>query len=216
MSIKRFLLSVSVFMLIGSFSYSQDWKLEMDKDGVKVYTRPVKGSNIKEFRGEITVKSNMGSILAIIDSVPEYTRWMYKCSYAERLKKINRISGYVYSVLASPWPLTDRDMCTYYNVTQDTNTRIVTISIKGVKDYIPSKPDKVRIPSIKGYWQLIPVSKGITKVVYQVHSESGGSVPASIVNMYITDTPYYNLINLKKIVESPLLPKVYMKDVKEI
>ncbi|HNW70024.1 MAG TPA: START domain-containing protein [Bacteroidales bacterium] len=206
-----------LFSVLSSFNaFSQDWKLKKDSDGIKVYTRDVKGSSIQEFRGEVVAKSNLSTILYVIDNIADYPKWMYKCSYAERLKKINEASGYAYSVLDQSWPVTDRDACTFYYVTQDSNSLVVTINIKGVCNYIPEKPDRVRMPSIKGSWQLIPVSKGVTKIVYQIHSEAGGEVPAALVNMFVTNTPYYNLLNLKKIVESPLYPKKVMEHVKEL
>jgi len=208
------LLLFSVFLSFNSFS--QEWELRKDSDGIKVFTRDVKGSSIQEFRGEVVAKSNLSTILSVIDNIADYPKWMYKCSYAERLKKVSESSGYSYSVLQQSWPVTDRDACTFYNVTQDSVTFVVTISIKGVSTYIPEKPDRVRMPKIKGSWQLIPVSKGVTKIVYQIHSEAGGEVPASLVNMFVTNTPYNNLLNLKKIVESPLYPKKVMEHVKEL
>lgn len=204
---------ISVFFVLNSFS--QEWTLKKESDGVKIYTRDVKGSSIQEFRGEVVAKSNLSTILSVIDNIADYPKWMYKCSYAERLKKINESSGYSYSVLDQSWPVTDRDACTFYSVTQDSITMVVTISIKGVSNYIPVKSDKVRMPSIKGFWQLIPLSKGVTKIVYQIHSEAGGDIPAAVVNMFVTDTPYYNLLNLKKIVESPLFHTTGMENVKE-
>lgn len=212
---KQFLL-ILVFISVSLDAHCQKWNLKVDKDGIKIYTRAIAGSDVEEFRGEISVKTNLSGVLTAIDSVSEYPKWMYKCFYAERIKRVDQSSGYIYSVIDSPWPLSDRDLCTFYTVKQDTLTRIVTITMIGKKDYIPEKPDKVRIPAMKGFWQLIPVAKGVTKIVYQVHCESGGIVPAAVVNAYITDTPYYNLLNLRKIVESPLFPKIIMKNVKEL
>jgi hypothetical protein len=148
--------------------------------------------------------------------VSEYTKWMYKVSESFRFKRINPASGYTYTLISSPWPVSDRDLCTYYNVTQDTATKIITVSLKGVKDYIPEKSGIVRIPKMTGFWQLIPIQKGVTKVVYQVHCESGGIIPASIINAYITDTPYYVLFNMRTLVEAPTYPKKVMRNVKEI
>ncbi|MEI6122009.1 MAG: START domain-containing protein [Bacteroidota bacterium] len=216
MSIRKHFLLYSLFLLTCSTSYCQKWDLKKDQEGVKVYTRDFSGSNVQEFKGEVTVKSNLGGILKLIDSVSEYPKWMYKCSCAERLKKINQGSGYTYTVITSPWPISDQDLITYYNVTQDTNTKTVTISLVGVKDYLPAKSGKVRIPGMTGFWQLIPIAKGVTKVVYQVHCESGGILPADVVNAYITDTPYYVLLNLRALVESPQYPKFVVKNVKEL
>jgi hypothetical protein len=208
-------LNFIICFLLTQTVYSQGWELKEEKSGIKLYTRNVNGSNVKEFKGEVVVSCNLGGILTLIDDISSYPKWLYNCTYAERLKKITRSSGYTYSVLKTPWPLTDRDAVVYYEVTQDEQTKTVTISIKGTKDYIPLKDDKVRLPSVKGCWQLVPVKKNLTKVIYQLHCEPGGYIPASIINLYITETPYYNLRNLKKIVESPLYPKITMSGVNE-
>ncbi len=212
----RKLFLFTLLFLCFQHAFSQQWELKKESDGVKVYTRPVKGSGIREFKGEITVKSNLCNILSVIERISDYPKWMYKCSYAEQLKKNNESSGYIYTVLKQSWPVEDRDICSYYSVVQDSITKVITITMKGVKDYIPAKSDKVRVPSLNGLWQLIPVAKGVTKIIYQVHSESGGYVPEAIVNAFITDTPYYNLLNLKKIVESPLCPRSKIANLKEL
>jgi hypothetical protein len=212
----KILLTILILLLISVKSFSQQWVLKRDELGVKVFTSKTDGSNFKQFRGEVTVKANLGSILKLIDSIPEYPKWMHNCEYSERLKKINYASGYSYYVVNAPWPVTDRDACTYYKVTQDTLTKIVTISITGMKDYIPEKEGRVRIPKVNGLWKLIPVAKGVTKVIYEAHCEIGGYIPATIVNAYITETPFYNLLHLRTIVESPQYPRTVMDYVKEL
>ncbi len=216
MSNLKLFLTILISVLISFNSFGQKWDLRVDEEQVKIYTRSIEGSNVQEVRGEVTIKSNMGTILSVIDSIPGYVKWMKNCSFAERVKKISKGSGYSYYVIKTPWPVVDRDACVNYKVTQDTATRVVTITLNGVKDFIPAKPDRVRVPSLKGFWQLTPVAKGVTKVVYQVHCETGGYVPAAIVNAFITGTPHSNLVNLKKIVESPYYPKVVMDLVKEL
>lgn len=188
----------------------------MYQEGISVYTRKIEGSNVVEFKAEVTVKSNLAGILALIDSVSEYPKWMHNCAESKRLKKIDHTSGYSYYVIKAPWPVSDRDACIFYKVSQDIITKVVTIAITGVKDYIPAKPDRVRVPMVNASWQMTPISKGVTKIVYQAHSEIGGIVPDVIVNAYITETPYYNLLHLRTIVESPSYPKKTMDYVKEL
>ncbi len=216
MSAPRLFLSILTLLLFSLNSYSQTWKLRTDEAGVKIYTRGIEGSNVQEFKGEVTVKSNISGVLTLIDSVSFYPKWMKNCIFSERLKKVNSSSGYTYYVIKAPWPVSDRDACTFYSVKQDTLTKIVTVTLKAVKDYLPEKSGRVRVPIMNGSWQLIPLEKGITKIIYQVHCDIGGYVPAIIINAYITETPYSNLLSIKKIVESPLYPKVVMDNVREL
>jgi hypothetical protein len=214
--IKKIVILSFIILLTALSSAAQTWELKVDQEGIKVYTRKIEGSNVVQFKGEATVKSNLGGILALIDSVPEYPRWMHNCGESRRIKKLSQSSGYSYYVIDAPWPVSDRDACVFYQVKQDPATKVVTISITGVKDYLPEADGRVRIPLVNASWQLIPVSRGVTKVVYQAHSEIGGYVPAAIVNAYITDTPYYNLLHLKTIVEAPAYPKIVFGYVKEM
>jgi hypothetical protein len=216
MNLRKLNLLVILLLSISIQSFSQQWNLKIDEGGVKIYTRGVDDSNFKEFKGEVTVKSNISGILELIDSVSEYTKWMRNCIESRRLKKVNNSSGYTYYVIKAPWPVSDRDACTYYKVTQDTTSLIVTVTMNSVKDYLPSKSGRVRIPYLKGSWQLIPIAKGVTKIIYQVHCDIGGIIPAVIVNAYITETPFSNLTSIKRIVESPLYPKAVRPDVKEL
>jgi hypothetical protein len=216
MSIRKYFFPILVLIIFSFDCFSQKWDLKKDKDGVKVYTRGIETSNIQEFKGEVIVKSNMSGVLKVIDSVGEYPKWMKNCCAGERLKKVSGSSGYNYYAIKAPWPVSDRDACTYYSLKQDTSSKVVTVTIKGVKDYLPQKSGRVRVPTLNGFWQLIPMAKGITKIVYQVHCDIGGLVPAAIINLYIADTPFSDLLTIKKIVESPLYPKTVMKNVREI
>ncbi len=216
MSALRLFLSIFTLLLFSFNSYSQEWKLRTNDQGIKIYTRSFENSNVQEFKGEVTVKSNLSGILSLIDSVSEYPKWMKNCLFSERLKKTSSSSGYTYYVIHAPWPVSDRDACTYYKVTQDTATKTVTVALKAVPTYLPERSGRVRVPSLVGSWQLIPISKGVTKIIYQVHCDIGGMVPALIINAYITETPFYNLLSIKKIVESPLYPKMVRADVREM
>jgi hypothetical protein len=203
-------------IIISANLFGQKWNLKADQNGIKVYTRGIEGSNIQEFKAEVIIKSNLSGILMVLDSISEYPKWMKNCNFAERAKKINSLSGYSYYTIKAPWPVTDRDACVLYKMNQDTNSNVVTITLKGVKDFSPNKSGYVRVPSLTGFWQLTPLAKGITKVIYQVHCDVGGYIPAVIINAYITESPLYNLNNLKKIVESPLFPKTSWGKIKEL
>ena len=196
-------------------SRAQAWELKENKNGVKVYIRDVAGSDVEEFKGETTAKTNLGSLLNIMDDFNNYPSWAYNCPYAERVKKVSVSEGYAYTVLKTPWPVTDRDLVTHYVITQNPTTKIVTLKIDAVSGYVPDKGN-VRMTYLKGFYQFTPLKNGTIQIVYQVHSDPGGSVPTSIINMFIVDAPYYSLLNLKNKVENPKFIKTYRKEIAEL
>jgi len=192
------------FCLFINCSLSQsEWKVSLEKDAVRVSTREVSDSKFKEYKGEILVKCSLSCLVALLDDVDNQKNWLYDCTESKRLETINKTEGVNYFVQTAPWPVTDRDVVVKYKLSQDKKTKVVKVELTGVKDYIPTKEDYVRVPYLKGIWEFTPISKSIIKVVYQVHSSTGGSVPAAIANAACVDIPYNTLKNLKIEIEKP-------------
>lgn len=211
---KRVLLLVILF--VGIFEvYSQNWVLEFEKNGIKVWTRKLDWSQIKEFKGETIINTNLGSIVYVLDDVNNYPTWVYNCIESYRVKKENDFKGYIYNVIKTPWPVKNRDFVYQYSVSQNKTTLVVSINTLAVKGMVPDK-GYVRMTYVKSSYVLTPLDKNRVKVVFQNHSDPAGDVPQSIINMFITETPYYTLSNLRKMIESPNFKKHYNDNILEL
>ena len=211
---KLFLVYMVLFSL-KTQAYSQSWKVKEFKNGVTVYTRSIAGSDVEEFKGETTVKTNLGSLLNIFEDFKNYPNWAYNCSYAERVKKVSANEGYAYNLLEMSWPVTNRDVVIHYVIKQDPQTKVVLLTLNAVNGFVPDKGN-VRMTNLKGFYQFTPKPNGYVHIVYQAHSDPGGYVPSSVVNAFVYDAPYYTLLNLKKKVESPGFVKSYRKEIQEL
>jgi len=179
------------------------WSLATDKDDIKIYTRSVSGSSFKEFKAEMTVRASLSALVELLDDVENQVNWIHNCAEARRLRTISRTEGINYTVIKAPWPVTDRDLIIRYKITQDEKTKEVKIEMTGDKSYIAEKRGLVRVPSMAGTWLYTPVGRGLVKITYQVHSETGGFVPASIANAFVVDAPYYTFINMREELKKP-------------
>ena len=47
---------------------------------------------------------------------------------------------------------------------------------------------------------ITPLKDGNVRIVQQMLIDPGGSLPAFIANMFVTDGPYYTFLNFKKLV----------------
>ena len=205
-----------VFCLSNSFSNAQgEWKTSLEKDAIRVYTREVENSKFKEFKGETLVKTTLSCLVSLLDDALNQKNWLYNVTESKRLKTTSKTEGYNYYVQKAPWPVTDRDLIVKYNLSQNKKTKVVTIELYGVKDYIAVKPEYVRVPSLRGKWEFTPLGNGIIKVVNQMLSDTGGSVPASIANATSVDIPYNTLKNLKKQIEIPKYKNAHIDDLLE-
>jgi hypothetical protein len=193
-----------------------DFALDKDKNGIKVYTRKIEGSSLKEFKGVTSIKTSLTSLVALMDDTEALTKWLHNCSAAKLVQGMNYFERITYTVINAPWPVSDRDTVTYSKIVQDPKSKIITIYLKGVPDKYPKQGGKVRVPALKGFWQFIPNKSGFVTVIYQVHSDPGGSIPDAIANSTATDIPYNTLLNMHKIVKQDKYQTAKIPQVKEL
>jgi hypothetical protein len=68
---------------------------------------------------------------------------------------------------------------------------------------VPVKPNVVRVADSKGKWVITPLSDGKVKIVYTLHADPGGSVPAWLSNMFATQGPAESFKKLKIQLQKP-------------
>lgn len=214
-------LTRSLLILAATLSFlhaeaKPEFAVEKDKNGIKVFTRKIEGSALKEFKGVTSIKTSLTSLIALMDDTPAYTQWLYNVTEVKLIQKINYYERITYTVIHAPWPVSDRDTITYSKITQDPKSKIITISLKGMPDKMPPQGGKVRVPALKGFWQFIPNKNGYVTVIYQVHSEPGGSIPDAIANSTATDIPYNTLLKMHQIVKGEKYQNAKIPEVKEL
>jgi hypothetical protein len=198
--IKRLLLQfILVFTSVLLFSQN-NWKLERDRQGIKVFTRKNPKYTMKDSRAEVLLKGSADEIIGEFKKVNNHKNWMHRIATSELIKKVSDNEFYVYYVATAPWPVSDRDIIVHYVIKKDANGNY-TINASGKPDMLPEKEGKVRIKNLASVWDLTVVSKETTKLVYTNSSEPGGNIPEWLTNSGSTDTPYETLSGLKTIVE---------------
>lgn len=181
---------------------NDDWEISKNEDRISIYLRTVSYSNYKEFKGEMIVKSSCEDIIAFLQNIESFEKWLPDCKESKRLIKISEYQQINYVVTEVPWPYENRDIVYLFTVAdKDPKTGQLKILIENKPGYIPEKSNIVRIPKSLGFWTFTPISENQTKVEYQMHVEPGGFVPAWLANLKIVDTPYAFLYNLRKQIE---------------
>ncbi|WP_018622708.1 START domain-containing protein [Spirosoma luteum] len=179
---------------------SEGWKLEKDKNGIKVYTRKAANSSIMEFRASATVAAHMEQLEALIEKVNDYPGWQTSISTANVLKQQNKEEQYIYYTTDVPWPVTDRDIVLHSEKNKSASG-IVTYNLHSKPDFISEKGNFVRIKKAKGFWQFTPFKDNKINVTFQFYADPEGNIPDWIINMFLVKGPYNSLTNLKSKVE---------------
>ncbi|MEO4049254.1 START domain-containing protein [Pseudomonas sp. CAU 1711] len=185
-------------LLLGMQAQAEDWQLVKDEDGIKVYLSEVPGSKYKAYRGETSIASDMRTLRALQEDVQGSCAWIYACA-GQRLLKHEGVESWVYTRFAMPWPVQARDAVVHL-VTEEGADGSLTRRMVGQPDYLPGVKEHVRVTSLKGLWRFVPQGERV-EVVYQVHSEPGGSVPSWLANSFVVDAPFNTLKALRALAE---------------
>ncbi len=182
----------------------ENWKLVKNADGIQIYTMPLEGSDVDAFRGVVVVDASLTSVLAVINDVPSQPRWMASCAEARVLRRINGNRAIVYRVTKAPWPVSDRDMVIISTVTVAPGGRTAVVTFAITEDHkVPLRPGTVRMKEMEGKWILERLADDKTRVILQVRSNPGGSIPSSVANMASRSIPFKTLQGLRRTVKEP-------------
>jgi hypothetical protein len=81
------------------------WRLAREEGGVRVYLAEVPGSRYQAYRGVVTLRTDMPTLLALQEDVAASCAWIYACS-EQRLLGSEGALSWIYSRYATPWPVT--------------------------------------------------------------------------------------------------------------
>jgi START domain len=189
----------------GAFAQkSENWVLKENNEGVKIFTRDVANSKVKAIKVECEVDATLSQLVAALMDIKNSEEWLYHTAGNYIVKQVSPSEVYYYSLVEMPWPVNDRDFIAHLIVSQDAATKVVTIDAPCVADMVPVKPDIVRIANSKGKWVLSPVNKGRVKIVYTLHADPGGSLPAWLTNLFVTKGPSQSFRKLKAHLQKPV------------
>lgn len=196
------LIGVSLLSTVSSlFAQSPEWSESKRKKGIQVLTRPFIGSNLDEFLGRTEVDASISQVVALLTDPASCKNLYHQCKELTVLSGTEKKS-IVYLRNGAPWPVNDRDLIMDRGFEQNDKSLATVMKIKRLDSNARPVPSGVtRMENFEGVWRIIPQTNGKLKIEYQAHFEPGGSVPQSVINLVLTDTPYESLLNLKTLVD---------------
>lgn len=188
-------------LLFTTLLIAGEWKEVRNEQGIRVYTRSFEGSDMDEFRGVGVINAGIDVIGEVLRDIPALTQWMPDLKYAKIVSMKNRNNLIIYNVIHGPGPVSDRDVFVESKASADYDKGVVTITMRAVmKNSRGLRSGCERVAFLNGMYILKYLDRGKTQVTYQVKSDPGGWIPASIANMTSKEFPYKTLLGLRKMV----------------
>lgn len=214
----RLFIASLLLSFISFFAHSETtaWALEQEDLNLKIFTREIEGSNFKEFKGEMLVKAELTTIAALLLDFEAAPKWMYECEKFELVERIDEQSIVIHFINGAPWPVSDRDAVVMSVMSQDPETLVLKVEINSINDRLPENDDYVRIPHMTGLWLFEPAENGQVLITYQVHADSGGSLPEWLANTAVVDVPFYTMSKMADMLKLEKYQQVDVKNIKNV
>jgi hypothetical protein len=204
--LKLYRLKMKLFwmLVLSSLAYSlrvgaqtNDWKFIKRVDGISIYHKKVGNGILKDVKIETNFDSNLSTIVEALLDVSSFSKWIYKVDYSKVVRTIDKSQTEYYNRINMPWPVADRDLVAINRLSQNPKTKeVISEDICNWKGLAENK-DLIRIKDFYAIWTFIPTSTGV-RGTYIFHSNPGGDMPASMVNLFIDEGPVNSIKGLKK------------------
>lgn len=188
----------------------QNWKLSVEKDGIKIYTSALQGSRVKAVKAECRIKATTSQVVALLMDIASAKDWVYHTKSCSLIKKVSASELFYYSEISLPWPLQNRDFVAHLTVSQNRDTKVVTIDGPAVRGHVPEKEGVVRIRDSKGKWVISPSGTDHVSIEYTIHVDPGGTLPPWLINMFASEGPLRIIKNLGLQVQKPAYKKAVL------
>ncbi len=198
-----------LFAVFSNILFSQDWeKYEnstINQEGdIKIFYRYIEIDNFKylEFRGEAFVPSSLSTLIGVIRDVDNMHNWVYNVDSAKShiISETERFTYIVHKQIG--FIFKRRDSYVHSSIQQDQES--LTVLIKGVSapDKKPKRDGYTRIEKGESKWELIPITRNKTKVIFQGYADPGGILSSSLLSPLakrkLWKLPFFSLRGLKE------------------
>ena len=171
------------------FSQENPWILKRLHPDMKVYYRESPNSNIQELKITFDVQASLNTIMAVLNDVPVYPDWAFKCIKARVVENISDTEMYYYNEIDFPWPMSNRDLVAHSFVKQDPITKKISTHSVSAHYREPENADIVRVKLIDIRWEIMPTGPNSAYIEYFLMSDPGGTIPTWMINLAIDKGP---------------------------
>ena len=201
MKILLLLCSTLMFFLLHADVYAvgDQWELEFDRDGIRVYTQIEGESPFKQIKVTTTINAPVEKVMEILLAFGEYNQWMNQVQESYLVNQADS-SYYVFILEDAAWPVQDRYQVSKLNVRQSVSKS--KVQFRTVPNFIEKRKDAIQIKQFEGYWELEDRADHQCSLEYVLIQNPGGYVPAWLANFQAVDSPFQSIYKLRELAEN--------------
>jgi hypothetical protein len=216
----RILLRVSVSVivllffaqLIWKLSGSNQWKLVLEKDGIKVYSLKSPGSDLVQFRATGRIRSTLPGVVAWMKDIEACK--IQGCTESYEIERVGEQLQYNYFQYNFD-PFGKRDFVTVAQLYQNPDSKQVVVTVAAFPDKVPPRDGYLRVTDLNNKWRITPLENGQVGIEIENNMQPGGLLPNLVYNMKRPRSMYYILTHLQGWVSKDKYQKAKFDFIKE-
>ncbi len=175
------------------------WELVGEDDGIRVYKRTVRGTDLLDFGGEAVLEASVERLCSVLEDIPRYTEWVDSLATAEVLGRKDAFNYVYYQRYALPWPISDRDFVVRHELLPAPDGRgLIVRDHDGLHRRRPTDDCCIRGRTDLAEVRLQPLDGKRTAVAAMARVDMKGMLPVWLVNSIQEDFPRLTFAAYKK------------------
>ena len=174
------------------------WELEFDRDGIRVYTQLEGDNPYKQIKITTTIDAPLPVVVEFLMAFNQYSQWMNQVDESYLLNQTDS-NYFVFILEDAAWPMQNRYQVSKMSIKQTLDNAL--IRFKSVPNFIEKRTDAIQIKQHEGYWEIDNRNDYQCTLEYVLIQNPGGHVPPWLANLNAVENPYQSVFRLKELAE---------------
>lgn len=192
------ILIIAISFICVSISTSQEsWELEKDENSIKVWTRAMADSDIKEFKMETIIDESLNTIIAGLIDLNKLSDWYMYINEVRVDTVIGSNRAQYFMVFDLPWPV--RDRYAEIDASMELTADGARVDLKAFDGDVKENDGMVRVLVMRAEYNIQKLNGNQTKITHTGHMEPAGYIPAWLANSGVSDGPLESFTRFKEV-----------------
>ncbi|MBD3316256.1 MAG: hypothetical protein GF344_10750 [Chitinivibrionales bacterium] len=201
-------------------SGSNEWRLKIDKDDIKVWSLKSPGTCLLKLKAQWRLKSKLGDVVYFMrDPTGADDFGASDVRIFEKQESPSGYSAYYAFKVDMPFPLGKREFVMLIHDSQDRETGTVEVNVLAAPNKVHPSTDCVRIKHLNNIWRFTPLKNGELACEAIQDMNVSEPLPYFISNLIMPNALHKNLKVMEELLKSKKYTNTdvaYIKEFEEI
>jgi len=161
---------------------------------ISTWRRAIPDADVKQFRGEVTLRQPALHILLSIDNPDDLEKWVYFCRASKGVPP-----EYSYMEYKGVWPVASRYVTLKSKSWIDDG--VIYINSRNIDGVGPEKKNMVKIREFNNLFEITPLASDLTHIRFTTFVDLAGRLPSWLANAVSSRAPDVTLSGLRDLLD---------------